>query len=121
MNHLHQLIAARVDQWRNDGYPSTDYPAVGEVLDWSGETETGNLRFLRRPQLRALETYWYLRLVENTPHVFDLYRKYYPKQSELLTALGLEHTGIKARSEEHTSELQSPTNLVCRLLLEKKK
>src|SRR5574341_761206 len=25
------------------------------------------------------------------------------------------------RSEEHTSELQSPTNLVCRLLLEKKK
>src|SRR5256885_11076010 len=29
--------------------------------------------------------------------------------------------GILARSEEHTSELQSPCNLVCRLLLEKKK
>src|SRR2546426_5385955 len=28
---------------------------------------------------------------------------------------------IAARSEEHTSELQSPCNLVCRLLLEKKK
>src|SRR2546426_3803789 len=28
---------------------------------------------------------------------------------------------IFARSEEHTSELQSPCNLVCRLLLEKKK
>src|SRR5256885_12226618 len=28
---------------------------------------------------------------------------------------------IQARSEEHTSELQSPCNLVCRLLLEKKK
>ena len=28
---------------------------------------------------------------------------------------------IMARSEEHTSELQSRTNLVCRLLLEKKK
>src|SRR2546426_5679553 len=27
----------------------------------------------------------------------------------------------RARSEEHTSELQSPCNLVCRLLLEKKK
>src|SRR2546426_8431425 len=27
----------------------------------------------------------------------------------------------KNRSEEHTSELQSPCNLVCRLLLEKKK
>src|SRR5256885_5585654 len=28
---------------------------------------------------------------------------------------------LKKRSEEHTSELQSPCNLVCRLLLEKKK
>src|SRR5256885_11542550 len=28
---------------------------------------------------------------------------------------------IDPRSEEHTSELQSPCNLVCRLLLEKKK
>src|SRR5690348_18020705 len=27
----------------------------------------------------------------------------------------------KSRSEEHTSELQSPVHLVCRLLLEKKK
>src|SRR5256885_12894541 len=29
--------------------------------------------------------------------------------------------GVLVRSEEHTSELQSPCNLVCRLLLEKKK
>src|SRR5256885_12196507 len=29
--------------------------------------------------------------------------------------------GRDSRSEEHTSELQSPCNLVCRLLLEKKK
>src|SRR5205807_9452445 len=29
--------------------------------------------------------------------------------------------GNNLRSEEHTSELQSPCNLVCRLLLEKKK
>src|SRR5438093_8050233 len=34
---------------------------------------------------------------------------------EFATTLGAE------RSEEHTSELQSLTNLVCRLLLEKKK
>src|SRR5256885_4583964 len=31
------------------------------------------------------------------------------------------HGGRVYRSEEHTSELQSPCNLVCRLLLEKKK
>src|SRR5256885_10754210 len=30
-------------------------------------------------------------------------------------------TAGRDRSEEHTSELQSPCNLVCRLLLEKKK
>src|SRR5690606_39969913 len=30
-------------------------------------------------------------------------------------------TGFPSRSEEHTSELQSRENLVCRLLLEKKK
>src|SRR5256885_5213484 len=30
-------------------------------------------------------------------------------------------SSARARSEEHTSELQSPCNLVCRLLLEKKK
>src|SRR5258708_21328710 len=30
-------------------------------------------------------------------------------------------SGVPARSEEHTSELQSPDHLVCRLLLEKKK
>src|SRR2546427_3965334 len=31
------------------------------------------------------------------------------------------HTEHAVRSEEHTSELQSQSNLVCRLLLEKKK
>src|SRR2546426_5406800 len=33
---------------------------------------------------------------------------------------GRESVSMKRRSEEHTSELQSPCNLVCRLLLEKK-
>src|SRR5256885_10580579 len=33
----------------------------------------------------------------------------------------MEERGRCVRSEEHTSELQSPCNLVCRLLLEKKK
>src|SRR2546430_13455338 len=33
----------------------------------------------------------------------------------------LRHRGEIDRSEEHTSELQSQSNLVCRLLLEKKK
>src|SRR2546427_2896586 len=36
-------------------------------------------------------------------------------------ALDDRHAGRGMRSEEHTSELQSQSNLVCRLLLEKKK
>src|SRR5258706_5118946 len=36
-------------------------------------------------------------------------------------ATGQGNQGAALRSEEHTSELQSLTNLVCRLLLEKKK
>src|SRR5258706_6345787 len=43
---------------------------------------------------------------------------------QLREALGLSGHRARAvqyRSEEHTSELQSLTNLVCRLLLEKKK
>src|SRR3989454_7476744 len=51
---------------------------------------------------------------------YDRYRatvpRWIPRRPALLAvALGL------GRSEEHTSELQSPCNLVCRLLLEKKK
>src|SRR5947208_12606761 len=42
-------------------------------------------------------------------------RMAYPSQRER------GHTDGKQRSEEHTSELQSPDHLVCRLLLEKKK
>ena len=34
---------------------------------------------------------------------------------------GPDHPDVAIRSEEHTSELQSPMYLVCRLLLEKKK
>src|SRR5205807_4834522 len=40
---------------------------------------------------------------------------------DLCTLPAAEKEGIVQRSEEHTSELQSPCNLVCRLLLEKKK
>src|SRR2546426_5574304 len=39
----------------------------------------------------------------------------------LMLSTAIERTSVHHRSEEHTSELQSPCNLVCRLLLEKKK
>src|SRR2546430_5281163 len=45
-----------------------------------------------------------------------------PRARGMAPAVGRDPGGtIRARSEEHTSELQSQSNLVCRLLLEKKK
>src|SRR5688572_32729962 len=45
------------------------------------------------------------------------------EQHEVLVSQRSERRGegVRFRSEEHTSELQSQSNLVCRLLLEKKK
>ena len=95
MSHLYELIQQNVTAWRENGYPTEDYPAIGEILDYATLPESGNLRFLRKAQLRALETYWYLRLEEGTPHIFDLYQRYYPKPMDLLAALGLDSEEIK--------------------------
>src|SRR5256885_2882481 len=45
----------------------------------------------------------------------------YELKSDYAKVLDMAADSLKRRSEEHTSELQSPCNLVCRLLLEKKK
>src|SRR5438093_2803541 len=53
-----------------------------------------------------------------------LFRSVFDRHQQLVTLRqALEHLAVHRleRSEEHTSELQSLTNLVCRLLLEKKK
>ncbi len=89
MSHLHELIAARVADWRDAEYPHNLYPSISEVLDFQTDVDAGAPRFLRAPQLRALETYWYLRLVEGTPHVLELYRRLYPGTTDFLEALGL--------------------------------
>src|SRR2546426_2984806 len=44
-----------------------------------------------------------------------------PQFRSTSTSIVVSHSSTSFRSEEHTSELQSPCNLVCRLLLEKKK
>src|SRR5437867_7537013 len=86
---------------------------------WQGETGTLRLRSFR-PENTLFEavsvvvfpisvrTDWALTM----PTVLEVFLKSGPSSSVIRT------TG---RSEEHTSELQSPYDLVCRLLLEKKK
>src|SRR5256885_11935241 len=54
----------------------------------------------------------------NNPVEYDLTETF--QFAELCARLGVKILNL-SRSEEHTSELQSPCNLVCRLLLEKKK
>lgn len=33
--HLHQAIQSKVNAWREAGYPSPDYPAVAEILEYA--------------------------------------------------------------------------------------
>src|SRR5258708_20260052 len=53
-------------------------------------------------------------------HAGRMFHRQFPSRKRLCSPL---HSGQRqiSRSEEHTSELQSPDHLVCRLLLEKKK
>src|SRR5690242_5444337 len=60
--------------------------------------------------------YQNLTLLDISPTAIDVARKRLKEQAELVRS-----AVSWRRSEEHTSELQSHVNLVCRLLLEKKK
>lgn len=91
MNHLFQALGQRVDAWRAGDYICPDYPAIREILDHS-QDEGGQLRYLRRAQFRALETYWYLRLILNTPRIADLYAELYPGLGDRLQSMGVSPT-----------------------------
>src|SRR3989454_1585012 len=84
---------------------------VGEVVTSAGQpppTSTNLLNLPRPPYLGAMNTGGPL-------------RQPIPVARSILWSPGDGGGGGGQRSEEHTSELQSPCNLVCRLLLEKKK
>ena len=65
----------------------------------------------RKSQLALIQTYW----------VKEELSKKFPNIKFEVHTMSTKGDKILDRSEEHTSELQSPCNLVCRLLLEKKK
>src|SRR5258708_28335289 len=70
---------------------------------------------IRRPPRSTL--FPYTTLFRSLPHQRDSDLA----EPEGALALSQQRPGHLLRSEEHTSELQSPDHLVCRLLLEKKK
>ncbi len=88
---LTKALESEVEKWRTKNYYSV-FSWISEILNFnivSSETNGTSFRFLRKAQFEALETYWYLRLVENTPHIFELYKKYFQNPVELFKALSL--------------------------------
>src|SRR5690348_17617324 len=76
---------------------------------------------IRRPPRSTLFPYTTLFRSQSAHYTLigeTLYRR---GASGVLMKCILPSAGKQLRSEEHTSELQSPVHLVCRLLLEKKK
>lgn len=92
--HLYEILSAKVAEWRRQNYPCDDFPAIAEILEWAQKPDISSFQ-LRAPQSRALETYWYLRLIEKTPHIFDLYTHCLPRITERLSALGLDHPDLR--------------------------
>ena len=88
---LNEILKTKLKDWRESDYKS-NYPVIREIFEYNFlDTENQNLRYLRRAQFEALETYWYLRIIEKTPHIFDLYKKYFQGEN-LLDALNVRLT-----------------------------
>lgn len=85
---LHDKLKTKVAEWRDSKY-ELEYMAIGEILDYNYDSETQSLHYLRWAQFEALENYWYLRLREGTPHIFNLYKRFYTSPIELLTSFGI--------------------------------
>ncbi len=62
--NLYQKIKSDVVNWRQQDYPSS-CSVIATILNFNKNS------FLRQAQFEALETYWYLRLVKNTPNIFE--------------------------------------------------
>src|SRR5256885_7797740 len=71
-------------------------------------------RVFRQHAASVTRLHWLPRLATR----FEFFWRDFQADSPLLR---INRDEVAVRSEEHTSELQSPCNLVCRLLLEKKK
>lgn len=100
---LFQKIAIAVEGWRKEEYSHSEFPVMAEILEWARNPLGAGFR-LRKAQIIALETYWYLRLVLGTPHVLDLYTTLFSAKSELLEALGLDHDDLKSYVLDHGIE-----------------
>src|SRR6185436_13962227 len=95
----------------------------------ASDTQLAKLEALRktRDNARVQRTLDALRTTARStgnlmPQILDAVRAYATvgEMCDALRDVWGEYEEVPVRSEEHTSELQSPDHLVCRLLLEKK-
>ena len=81
---LPKTLKDEVSAWRASNYTS-EYSVIGEILNYASEQN-----FLRKAQLEALEVYWYLRIVQKTPKISELYAKLFSGDDvSLLKAIGI--------------------------------
>lgn len=92
---LYEILKSKTIKWRKNNYLPAGQPGqlefstISEILEFNLSPETGNLRFLRKAQFEALEIYWYLRLVEGSLQIFDLYKRFYDHPVELFKSLNI--------------------------------
>src|SRR2546426_5929998 len=117
------LIAPIHDKTLTDFRPLVDatLPAKPDFNGWLNNV----LKFNRQAkEIEAQSVHLKEKISAEVAHVFA--KRYVSPQTDIFSSLLIAQKLFydeprRKRSEEHTSELQSPCNLVCRLLLEKKK
>src|SRR2546426_457696 len=120
------LLDDGVLRFEADGRGSRTYRQVIQILNQDGAEAWGEQSFSYSSGSERLTVNW-IRVLKPTGEVISAQPAH---EQESLAPVAFEapvYSDQKvrrvtlSRSEEHTSELQSPCNLVCRLLLEKKK
>lgn len=92
MTYLHQALTIKVTGWRDSNYSCEDFPSIREIPEYATDSSSDGIsRYLRSAQFKALEIYWYLRLVENTPKISQLYKRLFPKARERRETLTLNY------------------------------
>src|SRR5207244_5171181 len=117
------------EAWRegNDSSwnPLTTYPTIERSVTRRGAHLRRICAWARCSGARSINPFgrgrWWLRRMRANGHVLSKAREASAAPAATLDALDALYAVQTGRSEEHTSELQSPDHLVCRLLLEKKK
>src|SRR5574337_907388 len=120
---LRNLEAERLDLqqlhvWRDEWLTDSEWQEAIHRLKQQGKIRLFGVSIIDHQPGSALELVK-SGLVDTVQVIYNIFDQ---SPEETLFPLCRKHDiGVIARSEEHTSELQSPLNLVCRLLLEKKK